>query len=255
MRTFLLPEDFSPRNPLTVTGERFHYLTRVLRLAAGDRISGTDREGSRYLLRISELHERSLVLETERAVNDSEAAGIDTHSPRIHLFQALLKGKKMDTVIRQAVEAGVQRIVPIVSDHAVPRYEDGRVEKKRRRWETVVREAVQQSGSRVVSEVVSPVEMSRITEHWNREGPGLFFHQDPLEQSALHRYLSHYPSDVAVAVGPEGGFSDAEIELLRAAGFSPVLLQTNVLRAETAAVYAIGAVQTILTERRFWSPQ
>jgi 16S rRNA (uracil1498-N3)-methyltransferase len=97
--------------------------------------------------------------------------------------------------------------------------------------------------------------MSRISEHWNGAGPGLFFHQHPLEQSALHRYLSHYPSDVAVAIGPEGGFSDAEIELLRSAGFSPVYLHTNILRGETAAVYALGAVQTILTERRFWSPE
>ncbi len=249
MRTFLLPEDFSPHSPLTVTGDRYHYLARVLRLTEGDRISGTDNEGNRYLLKIRELHRESLVLETE------EARGPAPHSPRIHLFQALLKGKKMDTVIRQAVEAGVQRIVPLTSEHAVPRYEEGREEKKRRRWEGIVREAVQQSGSGAVSEVTPPIEMSRISEYWDGEGPGLFFHQQPLEQSALHRYLSHYPSEVAVAIGPEGGFSDAEIELLRAAGFSPVFLQTNVLRAETAAVYALGAVQTILTERTFWSPQ
>jgi 16S rRNA (uracil1498-N3)-methyltransferase len=173
----------------------------------------------------------------------------------IHLFQCLLKGKKMDAVVRQAVEAGVHRIVPVASEHAVAQYDQATRQKKRRRWDAVIREAVQQSGSRVVTEVEEPADISKIPGMWNSNDPGLFFHQQPLEQSSLHRYLSQYPRRVAVAIGPEGGFSPGEIELLTDAGFLPVYLNTNVLRAETAAVYAIGAVQTILTERAFWRPR
>ncbi|HDQ13929.1 MAG TPA: RsmE family RNA methyltransferase [Sediminispirochaeta sp.] len=81
---------------------------------------------------------------------------------------------------------------------------------------------------------------------------GLFFHQSPLAQASLHEYLSSEPRRIGLCIGPEGGFSKGETEYLRQQGFSPVHLHTNVLRAETAAVYAIGAVQTIFLEREKW---
>ncbi|MFO7849920.1 MAG: RsmE family RNA methyltransferase [Spirochaetia bacterium] len=301
MKTFLLPPDFSPDTVLTLTGEDFHYLVRVLRLRTGDTFSGTDRWGGRYRLRILETGENSLTAETidEHGTGDKAAADTDaaaaaegsagfadsagsagfagpggskvSHSaagfagpagsvnfshplPEIHLFQCLLKGKKMDCVIRKAVEAGVRRLIPVKSDYTIPVYDDDKENKKRRRWEAIVREAVQQSGSAVVTELSEPTELAQISNFFGKNDLALFFHHEPLDQSSLHRYLSHYPKRVAIAIGPEGGFSSRETEILRRAGFYPVHLHTNVLRAETAAVYALGAVQTILTERAFWKP-
>ncbi|MFP4491350.1 MAG: RsmE family RNA methyltransferase [Spirochaetaceae bacterium] len=274
MKTFLLPENFSPDSKLTLGGEDFHYLTRVLRLRAGDTFSGTDRRGKRYLLRIVETGETTLAVAADSPgpslLSDTEVFG-DTGSspasnspssnspssnplPEIHLFQSLLKGRKMDGLVRQAVEAGVHRFIPVRSEYTIPVYDRDKEEKKRRRWEAIVREAVQQSGSPIITEVAETIELSEIKNIFNND-LGLFFHHEPLEQSPLHRYLSLYPKRVAIAIGPEGGFSPGEVEELRSAGFSPVHLHTNVLRAETAAVYALGAVQTIITERAFWEPK
>ncbi len=249
MRSLLLPHTFSPELPLKMEGETFHYLSRVLRLSLGDSLTGTDRDGRRYLLVITEIDQESLVLEVREKLEDGINGGERAVETEIHLFQALLKGKKMDTVVRQATEAGVKRIVPVKSEFTVPRYDDGEGKKKRQRWEAIAREAVQQSGSTVITEIDDPVDIEELPRIWNKEDPALLFHHEPLEQTPLQRYLSHYPNTVALGIGPEGGFSPREVEMLRGGGFLPVHLRTNVLRAETAALYAIAAVQTLLAER------
>jgi 16S rRNA (uracil1498-N3)-methyltransferase len=83
---------------------------------------------------------------------------------------------------------------------------------------------------------------------------GLLFHQSPLEQASLHRYLSINPEIVALAIGPEGGFSPAEVRRFLAAGFQPLTIGDTVLRTETAALYGTAAVRIILLESAWWLP-
>ena len=78
--------------------------------------------------------------------------------------------------------------------------------------------------------------------------------EEPLARESLHRYLVDSPETVTLAVGPEGGMTPGEMERLQNAGFCSVHFRTNVLRAETAALYGIAAVQTALTERVSWQP-
>ena len=78
-------------------------------------------------------------------------------------------------------------------------------------------------------------------------------HQEVLEKGSLHGYLVNSPDITALAAGPEGGFSPKEVSLFLAAGFRPVLLGNSVLRTETAALYGIAAVRTILLENEAWT--
>lgn len=270
MRTFLLPAGRDSSGRLVLRGEDHHYLTRVLRLAEGDEFPGTDGAGGTYRCTILSVGPDSLTLQADpdpaassgapgppgdpsprRKPSDREEAA---PQPELHLYQALLKGKKMETVIRQATEAGVASLIPMETARTIPAYEPGREEKKRRRWEKIAAEAVQQSGRRTLPRIPEPLPLQEVPGHWNGRGAALLFHQDPLENSALHRYLSAWPSAVALCIGPEGGFTTREVEILTAGGFAPVRLLSPVLRAETAAVFALGAVHTILTERRSWKP-
>jgi len=84
---------------------------------------------------------------------------------------------------------------------------------------------------------------------------GIFLHQDPLAQGTFHSYLGLGPDAVALAVGPEGGFSFMEVEQLVSARFLPALLGANVLRTETAAIFALAAVHAILLEKTSWIPK
>ena len=172
--------------------------------------------------------------------------------PVIVLFQWLLKGPKMDQVIRQATETGVSVIVPVSGERCLPR-ESGRAE----RWNRIVREARQQSGSPVPTSVSEGVPVSSIAGIWRNFSEGkrnaaFVLTEAPLARKTLHEYLGNGVGLVALATGPEGGMSSGELDDLSRAGFSCVHFRTNILRAETAALYGIAAVQTAITESEKW---
>ena len=173
--------------------------------------------------------------------------------PRLTLALALLKGETFDAVLRQATEAGVERIIPFTSSRSL----GGLAARSRQeRFERVVREALGQSGSPVPTQVEAIVSLEALPGIF---GPGsaarlaLVLHEEPIAQRSLHDYLSAAPVEILICVGPEGGFSDAEIAFLRERAFAPVSLPGAVLRAGTAALYAIGAIQTIMAERDAWN--
>ena len=172
--------------------------------------------------------------------------------PAIVLFQWLLKGPKMDQVIRQATETGVSVIVPVSGERCLPR-ETGRAE----RWSRIVREARQQSGSPVPTSVAESVPVSSIAGIWRNFSEGkrnaaFVLTEAPLARKTLHEYLVNGVGLVALATGPEGGMSSSELDDLSRAGFSCVHFRTNILRAETAALSGIAAVQTAITESEKW---
>jgi len=265
----LVSADAAPMQQITLKDEEFHYLVHVLRYTTGSRFEAIDRRGRLYQAEIGRVHTDAVALHlqpraevphNEALRNKQAAVGPECTlrrpcTPEYTLYQALLKGKKMETVLRQAAAAGIHHIVPLQSDHAVAKLEDAQREKKKRsRWEAVLKEAIQQSGSSVITRIHPTTTLQAVENSWRSSTLGLFFHQVPLENGSLHRYLSSCPQEVALFIGPEGGFSPAEVNLLHSFDCRPVYLHTNVLRAETAAIYAIGAVQTIVGEKNQWKP-
>lgn len=246
MKQLVLPAGSRSGSVVELRGKEFHYLARVRRVAAGERLAALDG-GQRLVLEVREVDAERLVL---AVIEDRVLA---SSGPKIVLFPFLLKGRKLDDVVRQACEAGVSAIVPVEGDHCVSRTdgeEDGA--KKALRWAAIAKEAAQQSGNVRVCEVHAPVSSRTLADTWG-EGPLLFFHQTPLDKGSLHRYLSPRPETVGLIVGPEGGLSAAEVERFQAQGAHPVWLGPFVLRAETASLYAVAAVNTILQESLEWT--
>jgi 16S rRNA (uracil1498-N3)-methyltransferase len=179
--------------------------------------------------------------------------------PRIVLCQATLKGRKLDQVVRQATEAGVDRLVPVVTDHSVSDpVRAGRGEKKVERWRTIVKEAVQQSGRPTIPQVDEPLELDELLPSLpdNSDALCLFFHESAREAEPLHKILSRHgepPAEIWILVGPEGGLSDEEVAKLRRTGCVAGYLGPQVLRSETAALYAVAAVKTVVDEGETWA--
>lgn len=255
MRIYLLPDDFTGDDRYIVTGKDAHYLTRVLRLTEGCSFPGRDRSGRSWTLTLTHIAKGSCTLFCSLS-SDSDLVKIDTLPdfrgpfPEIHVYQAVCKGKKMDQIIRQVTELGVSRIVPVISTHTVADI-SAKASEKVNRYETVIKEAIQQSGSPVPTRIDPPLAIGDVVNDWNHRGTALLFHQSNTgSQLSLSEYLSQHDSTkaLAVMVGAEGGFSPSEVELLIQGGFSPVLLKTNILRAETAAVAAVAIVQHILVD-------
>ena len=251
MRRFVLPPDCTGEGLYTLTGKPFHHICRVRRSKAGARLDAVDGQGRHFLVVFRDIGPRSCRVELVAGdVRPAEEAG-----PRIVLFQGLPKGRKLDQIIRQCTEAGVAEIVPFTSRNTVAESITGaRAEAKLGRWTSIAREAVQQSGRPTVPIIRAPIDFSEIPAVGGIDELGLVFHQDPLEYESLHGYLKSSPSKIAVVIGGEGGFTPSEVDIMvRDRGYRLGYLGPTVLRTETAAIYVVAAVQTILREIEAWN--
>jgi 16S rRNA (uracil1498-N3)-methyltransferase len=244
VKQLVIPPGSRTEEVVELRGKEHHYLARVRRIAVGERVMALDR-GEKLQLEVVGVTKEAT---TFRIVDKAEALRL---GPRLVLFPFLLKAGKLDDVIRQACEANVSAVVPVVGDHCIARPDRDEI-KKMQRWSAIAREATQQSGS-AICEVHPPVTSREIATWWQNAGPLLLFHQLPLDKGSLHRYLFSRPEAVGLVVGPEGGLSQAEVDALMAQGALPVWLGPFVLRAETASLYAVAAVNTILQETQEWT--
>ncbi len=255
MRLFLLPRDFTGSNSLMLTGRDYNYLVNALRLKEGQDLMGRDRDGGLWDLRIEHIEKGRCTLSASRA---QEARAVTDALPQqrelkpIILYQCLPKGRKADEIIKKATEAGVRAIVLVKSRNCVANLE-GKEDSRLSRYDAIVTEAIQQSGSVVPTRVEGVINLKDIPQDLRRRSGdlptlGLVLHQVSLEQdqSDLCTCVRGFSGCTAILVGPEGGLEESECRYLMDRGFKAVLLKTNILRCETASIYAIGAIQTLL---------
>ena len=252
MKQFILAGEPDRDNTVRLEGNDYHYLVRVRRLAVGEFFPAVLPGGGQTLVQILSIDRGVLTGKCSDPPDDGQCADL----PKIILFQALPKGGKMDLIVRQASEGGIAEIVPFTSEFSIAKA--GADGQKFSRWERIVREARQQSGSKTATAVHRPcLTMDGLFEYWGRlQKDGalglLFHHQRGLEQKSLHGYLNSVPHIVALAIGPEGGFSGMEVSLFLENSFRPLTIGDTVLRTETAALYCAAAIKIILLERDSW---
>jgi 16S rRNA (uracil1498-N3)-methyltransferase len=261
MRVFLLPASFAGDRECELTGKDYRYLIRVLRFSEGSCFPGRDAQGRLWDLMIEQIDHRNRICrvsvreqQLSRTTGSNPLPSVE-QLPEIHLFQCVLKGKKLDTLIRQSVEIGIHTFTPVQSAFSVPDFLTKDPMNKITRWEVIRDEALQQCGSSVMTAIARPISLGELIRDWDRSQLGIFFHQEPLNSLSLQQCIVQHQSSVgrgefpvSLLIGPEGGFSDAEVADLKKAGFTPAFLRTNILRAETAAVYAAACTQMILSE-------
>ena len=170
------------------------------------------------------------------------------------LLQWVLKGSKTDTIIRQATEAGVRAVLPVIGEFSIAKKQNpAQLERFRR----IIKEARQQSGSPVDTIVMKPAPLAEALNTLKTLVPpttAVFAQCSEAAEASVgfHQLLAGKPSHIVLAIGAEGGISPAEAALLRETSFQTVHFKTNVLRAETAALYAIAAAQTTINEADQW---
>jgi len=245
MRHLLVSSEVGPGERIRLGSGDCHYLVDVLRLGPGSEFDLLDGGGRMFRATIAEAGDDYLVAVVGEMHTQTEPV------IPVVLYQAVPKGQKLDDIIRQAVQAGATTIVPLITERTIVR-ETAPPETRMDRWRRVAREAVQQSGALAPIEITAPMPITEISA--GTESVALFLHTQTIAQSTLHGYLDRVPERVELVVGPEGGFAEAEVSLLADRGFRPLYLGPRVLRTETAAVFALGAVQILLQERGSWRP-
>ena len=285
MKRFILNSPPDSGGIVRLEGKDFHYLVGVRRLGKGAIFPALLPGGIETELRVLSVEGGALSAKCElpqknRALDKNRGSILKL--PPIYLFQALPKAAKMDLIVRQAAEGGISQIIPFESGFSAAKKNrrsesngKGAATEKILRWERIIREARQQSGSMVPTSAALPCDLERALEFWaglKREyAPcaGILLHQEsleaadrdsavsekrssPLAKGTFHDYLCDNPEAVVLAVGPEGGFSLREAGLFLAAGFRPLVMGCTILRTETAALYGVAAIRTILLERLAW---
>jgi 16S rRNA (uracil1498-N3)-methyltransferase len=238
MSRFYVPTPQIEKGMLRVEGNEVKHIRRVLRLKAGDEIIVFDSLGKEYEGAIIEETTSSVVIKIQNIFLSKRDSPLD-----VTLAQSLLKGEKMDYLIQKATELGVKEIIPFFSSRSVPLLEKSGRLKRHHRWGRIAIEASKQCGRGVVPKIeplqdysemlqlASPGSLRLIL--WEREGGKL---KEVLERSKEK-------TRIFFIIGPEGGFSQEEVEEAKRAGFIPVTLGRRILRAETASLCLLSILQ------------
>jgi 16S rRNA (uracil1498-N3)-methyltransferase len=225
--------DLRPQAKLALPGDAAHHAARVLRLREGDPVVLFDGRGGEYEARILMPGRGQVVAEI------GEWREVERETPlAVTLLQAVSSGEKMDFTIQKAVELGVAAIQPLLTAKSVVRLSAEREAKKLAHWKRIAIAACEQCGRNRIPDIGEPVPLER----YQAPGSCSKILLSPLGTQTLAG-LAKGP--VALAVGPEAGFSAEEEMLLQRAGFVPVRLGQRILRTETAALAALAALNAI----------
>lgn len=211
-----------------------NHAVRVLRLRDGDAVTLFNGDGHDYSGQLA-LGKR------ETQVRIARVARVDNESPlSITLVQAIARGEKMDLILQKATELGVARIVPVISQRTEVKLDDDRADKRIVHWQRVLESACEQCGRAQIPTIESPLTLERSARLF-AESDELKLVLHPDDGKPLSTLLPM--SQVAIAIGPEGGFSERDLGVLDQAGFTRLTLGPRILRTETAGLAAITALQ------------
>ncbi|MCP8686222.1 16S rRNA (uracil(1498)-N(3))-methyltransferase [Marinobacterium sedimentorum] len=228
------PQPMNPGDTLLLSDNNVQHLARTLRMRAGDQVMLFNGDGSECLATATEVDKRSLQVRIE----SQERPGRD--SPlQIHIGQTLSRGERMDYAVQKATELGMARMTPLFSERCEVKLNSERQDKRLRHWQQVAISACEQSLRCTLPQLDAPEPL----EHWvgsvEADLKLVLHHHSARPLGDLPR-----PSSIALLIGPEGGLTEAEVQLAIAAGFQPVALGPRVLRTETAPVVAQAILQS-----------
>ncbi len=212
-----------------------HYVRTVLRLKKDTDIILFNGNGGEYLGSISEVSRKAVLIDIKQWIERN------VESPLIvTLGLGISRGDRMDFTVQKAVELGVNHITPLLTEHCVVQLKGEKRPQRLLHWQKIAQHAAEQSGRTLVPPLIDIHHL----QHWVGQQQGLKVFLDPYATTSLAE-LSPINGQVTLLTGPEGGFTDQERELAKAAGFIPVSMGKRILRTETASLAALAAVQML----------
>lgn len=241
MRRFFVDSEYISDDTVAINSRDARHIARVLRLRPGDCIQVVDSAG------------RELEVELEH-VSDTRAAGtIRSVTERVStipgvsitLVQGIPKGDKMDFIVQKCTELGVTRFMPVTTSRSVSKPDEKSCGRKGERWRRIAAEAAKQCGTGKSPEVCDVVSLQHALAVLVDEGTTILLpwelETDRSLRAAFDGGLAHCDGRLAMVVGPEGGFSQDEVEFAVELGVVTVSLGKRILRTETAGM-AVAAV-------------
>lgn len=230
---------------LTITGPEVNHIRNVMRLKSGEEISvSIGGDGKEYRYGIESYTEDSVLCRL-RFVKDKEVE----LPVKVLLFQGLPKADKMDLIVQKAVELGAAEIIPVSMERCVVKLDAGKAAKKTARWQTIAESAASQSRRSIIPRVLAPMSMREAVEYAKAQTEVRVIPYELQEDDgSVKQYLESLKEgqSVSIFIGPEGGFTPAEVELAKEAGIRPISLGRRILRTETAGLAILSWLIYIL---------
>ena len=230
---------------LTITGPEVNHIRNVMRLKSGEEISvSIGGDGKEYRYGIESYTEDSVLCRL-RFVKDKEVE----LPVKVLLFQGLPKADKMDLIVQKAVELGAAEIIPVSMERCVVKLDAGKAAKKTARWQTIAESAASQSRRSIIPRVLAPMSMREAVEYAKEQTEVRVIPYELQEDDgSVKQYLESLKEgqSVSIFIGPEGGFTPAEVELAKEAGIRPISLGRRILRTETAGLAILSWLIYIL---------
>lgn len=238
MRRFYLPPTACKGNALLLTDREAHHGAQVLRLERGDELTVLDGAGARLVCEVKRVSRK----EIELAVRARET--IPRPKFELTLFQAIVKGKAMETIVEKATELGASRVVPLFTERVVSQLDAERGDSKQAKWQLITIESIKQCGSPWLPQIDAPTKLKDALEATGDFEMALVASLRG-GQPTRHwvQTLKAAPRSGCVWIGPEGDFTDAELDAIEATGAKPITLGPLVLRADTAAIASLAIVR------------
>jgi 16S rRNA (uracil1498-N3)-methyltransferase len=242
MIRLFIPHDLAPGAELALDSGQSRYLAAVMRQAVGDEVLLFNGRDGEWRAKISAVTKRAVAVRAEASARP-QAAG-----PDLDLIVALVKRGRLETIVEKAAELGARRVRLVATERT--NADRARVE----RLSAIATEAAEQTGRLDVPEIFEPLKLDRLIADWP-EGRRLLFCDEAGDAKPILDALKDAPTGPwAILIGPEGGFSPRERQMLRALpDVTPASLGPRILRADTAAISALTLWQAALGDWRVGS--
>ena len=220
---------------LELPEETAHYVKTVLRLKKGQELclfNGTGIEAQATLLEVSR---KQVVLEIQQIAQRRIESKLD-----IHLALGISRGDRMDWSIQKAVELGVNRITPLLTERSVVKIRQGRDEQKLQHWFKIIQHAAEQCHRTDLPELNAVQALS----DWQKTVDGVGLLLDPEGNQTLVEIVPQ-PRHLIFLIGPEGGLSASEKQDAVSTGFKTIRMGPRILRTETAVITSLSAAQAL----------
>ncbi len=221
---------------VTITGDNFNHLKKVLRMKVGDEFL-ISHNGKSSLCELCEFTQSTAIAKIVKEDYQNTELPV-----KFYLFQGLPKSDKFELIIQKAVELGVYEIIPVEMDRCVVKLDGKKKDSKVERWQAIAESAAKQSKRTLIPKVNSVLNFRQAIEKAKTLDLFAAPYENALGMTATKDFLSKIKSgnSVGVIIGPEGGFADNEIAQVLGAGGDSVSLGARILRTETAAITTLS---------------
>ena len=227
-----------------IEGSDVNHIVNVLRMKPGEELLISVKGDWDYLCKIVDIETDRVNLKVLESMEQRELP------VNITLLQGIPKSDKLEMIIQKAVELGVSEIIPVKTKRVVVKIDEKKVDTKVNRWNAIAESAAKQSKRSIIPKVYEPMSIDNALEIVKDFGVKLIPYEnaDGIDKTRKILDSMDKTKDIAVFIGPEGGFEEAEVERIKNSGFEVITLGKRILRTETAGLALLSNIMIRLED-------